>query len=397
MARLKTATAIVGAALLLGGCSTMEELFPSLTGDEPSGYAHPIPASPSESIGTPTVAPVQTVAMQSTLAPAPMVTPLYDMTGSASMGQPTGTFVGEKVRGHQQELAELKAAIGQRNAQFQQQRATARQDSQTYYATIAAINARLQIGTTPGNPILVSQWNAAQSELDRILADIAALNALGNQVAADSAMAAYLLESVRAAYGLQGAIDEDHRQLATLEDEVNRSVVLIDRQLNEINETINRYTAYVNSERRNLTTISVAIKNGEYYGTSLMNRAFETGYTIPASMAPAPAMGTSAAAETRAPLVIIRFDRPDVEFEQALYTAVARALERRPSSSFDLLAVSPNQGTPAEVALNTNNAKRNAQRVLTSLTEMGLPSNRVNLSSLTSPDVYTSEVHIYVR
>jgi hypothetical protein len=397
MARLKFALTIVGAGFFLGGCSTLEEIFPSLTGYEPSGYAQPIPASPSESIGTPTVAPVQTVAMQSTLSPAPIVTPLYDMTGSASMGQPTGTFVGEKVGGHQQELSELKAAIGQRNAQFQQQRTTARQDSQTYYATIAAINARLQIGTTPGNPILVSQWNAAQSELDRILADIAALNALGNQVAADSAMAAYLLESVRAAYGLQGAIDEDHRQLATLEDEVNRSVVLIDRQLNEINETINRYTAYVNSERRNLTTISVAIKNGEYYGTSLMNRAFETGYTTPASMAPAPAMGPSAAAETREPLVIIRFDRPDVDFEQALYTAVARALERRPSSSFDLLAVSPNQGTPAEVALNTNNTKRNAQRVLTSLTEMGLPSNRVNLSSLTSPDAYTSEVHIYVR
>ena len=315
MARLKTALAIVGAGLLLGGCSTLEEIFPSLTGDEPSGYAQPIPASPSESIGTPTVAPVQTVAMQSTLAP--VVTPLYNMAGSTSMGQPTGTFVGEKVRGHQQELAELKAAIGQRNAQFQQQRTTARQDSQTYYATIAAINARLQIGTTPGNPILVSQWNAAQSELDRILADIAALNALGNQVAADSAMAAYLLESVRAAYGLQGAIDEDHRQLATLEDEVNRSVVLIDRQLNEINETINRYTAYVNSERRNLTTISVAIKNGEYYGTSLMNRAFETGYTTPTSIAPSPTLGPSAAAETREPLVIIRFDRPDVDFEQA--------------------------------------------------------------------------------
>ena len=396
MARLKIVTAVLGAAILLGGCETMVEIFPSLTGDEPSGYAEPIPASASEGYSTPTVAPVTTAAATGgQLTPAPAVTPLYEFPVQTAMGQPTGTFVGQKVRGHQNELTELKAAIGQRNAQFQQQRATARQDSQTYYATIAAINARLQIGTTPGNPILVSQWNAAQSELDRILADIAALNALGNQVAADSAMAAYLLESVRAAYGLQGAIDEDHRQLAVLEDEVNRSVVLIDRQLNEINETINRYTAYVNSERRNLTTISVAVKNGEYYGTSLMNRAFETGYSMLAPTATAPA--PMAATESREPLVIIRFDRPDVDYEQVLYMAVARALERRPSSSFDLVAVSPNQGTPAEVALNTNTAKRNAQAVLGSLSEMGLPSNRVNLSSLTSPNVYTNEVHIYVR
>ena len=124
------------------------------------------------------------------------------------------------------------------------------------------VNARLQVGTTPGNPVLVQQWNEAQAQLDRISADVAAMNNLANKVAADSAMSSYLLESTRAAYGLSGAVDEDHRQLAILEDEVNKTVVLIDRLLNELSDDIRRQTDYVNRERGNIQTLAVAIKNG---------------------------------------------------------------------------------------------------------------------------------------
>ena len=99
----------------------------------------------------------------------------------------------------------------------------------------------------------------------------------------------------------------------------------------------------------------------------------------------------------RPALVIIRFDRPDVEFENALYNAVSRALDQRPASSFDIVAVAPALGNPAEIALGANAAKRNAQKVLQVLSEMGLPSSRVNLSSITSPGALTNEVHVYVR
>src|SRR3546814_17324146 len=49
---------------------------------------------------------------------------------------------------------------------------------------------------------------------------------------------------------------------------------MIDRLLNELSDDINRQTAYAANERRNLTTMSLAIRNGELYGSSLMNRAF---------------------------------------------------------------------------------------------------------------------------
>ena len=186
--------------------------------------------------------------------------------------------------------------------------------------------------------MLVSQWNTAQSELDRILTDIAALNTLANDVAAKAAMSAYLLESIRAAYGLSGAVDEDHRQLARVEDEVNRTIVLIDRLLGELNDTVMRQTSYANNERRHLTTLSLGIKNGQMFGPPLANSGFSSNsayYAAPAAQGP---VSGSALGSLRQPLVVIRFDRPDVPYKQALYSAISQVLGSRPSAAFDIVA-----------------------------------------------------------
>jgi len=97
------------------------------------------------------------------------------------------------------------------------------------------------------------------------------------------------------------------------------------------------------------------------------------------------------------PLVVIRFDNPNVEYEQALYSALSSALERRPSAAFELVAVAPNRGTAGQIALASSNSKRQAEQVLRSLTNMGLPVERVSLSATTSNTAETNEVHIYVR
>jgi hypothetical protein len=382
---------VSAAALLFTACSVTDDaLWPSLTGEDPAGSGEQvaIPASEAELRDEAIYAE-----SSATMRSQPVSQVSYETDTALMASSPTGTFVGAKVAQQRAELENLKASVNNRRIQFEQVRNTARQNSQSYFATIAAVTARLRIGTTPGNPVLVSQWNAAQSELDRILTDIAALNTLGNQVAADSAMSSYLLESVRATYGLQGAVDEDHRQLALIEDEVNRNVVLIDRLLGGLRETINRYTNYVNAERRNLGALALAIKNGEYLGPSLANRNedYVGGQVRSAAVEPQNLV------DERRPLVVIRFDRADVEFKQALYTAILTALERRPQSTFDLVAVAPNMGSPADVALASNAAKRHAETVLQALGEMGLPSSRVTLSSTTSPGVQTNEVHIYVR
>jgi len=371
-------------ALTLGGCSfASDSLWPSLSGEEPAPPAERIDITADADADFAAVA-----APRTDDAGAIETIPVTDQ-------EPTGTMAGAKVGGLRQELGGLQETIRRHNTQLQEIRQSATENSQRYYGTVAAINTRLQMGTTPGNPVLIQQWNAAQTELDRIGLDITKMASLSNQVASDSALAAYLLESTRAAYGLSGAVEEDHRQLAILEDETNRTAVLIDRLLNELSDDIGRQTTYVGNERRNLAVLSNAIKNGELFGPSLANRAFATAAPV-ASRAPA-AADQSFAVANRRPLVVIRFDRPDVPYQQALYSAVSEALERRPDALFDLVAVSPVGGSSGESAVGTTQARRYAGDVLRSLTDMGLPASRVNLSALSSPDAATSEVHLYVR
>jgi hypothetical protein len=49
------------------------------------------------------------------------------------------------------------------------------------------------------------------------------------------------------------------------------------------------------------------------------------------------------------------------------------------------------------VTVAANTSKRNAESVLRSLSDMGLPLDRVRLSAMTSGQAASNEVHIYVR
>jgi hypothetical protein len=375
----------MAAALLLAGCSWLSNTSDS---EDKSGTVIPIAPASSESNPQPTLNPGPAAPPVGTgnLAATP-VTP----------GSPTSTYVGAKVQALRGDLQRLQNNINRHNADLQQIRQGMAQDAATYYSLVGTINSRLQVGTTPGNPELMAQWNQAQASLDRMADDVAKLNSLSNQTAADSSLAAYILESVKAAYGLQGAVDEDQRQLSALQADVNLTLVLIDRLLNAISDDISRQSNYVSNERSNLVTLSLAVKNGELYGQSLTSRAFVTA--APAAQRPRarPSASTSGNIGDRRPLVVIRFDRPNVPYEEALYTAVRRELERRPNAAFDLVAVAPNASNSAEVALHSDASKRNAETVLRSLISMGLPAERVSLSATTSANVQSDEVRLYVR
>ncbi|MBT3550242.1 MAG: hypothetical protein HOH80_11100 [Rhodospirillaceae bacterium] len=390
---------LIGAALFLSACSfSSDSLLPSLTGEDPAGGANSgaQQASPKAapagqqlaSNGTPVpAAPGRTQMAQS--SPPKLGTTDFKTPG-VTAGKNTGTFVGQKVTELRAELNRMQANVSKSNGDLQKVRSKTVGDSQRYHNSVGSINARLQVGTTPGNPILVEQFNQALTLLDQIGEDISNMNVVTSQVAGDSALASFLAEKTRAAFRLSGAVDEDHRQLAILEDEVNRTVVLIDRLLKELSEDIQRQTNYVATERSNLNTLSSSIKTGEILGASLTNRALN------AATGGAP-QRRSRSTLGRRPLVVIRFDRQDVAYDQALYSAVSRALERRPNATFELVAVAPTSGGAARIALNTNKARRSAESVLRSLQRMGMPAERVGLSARTSQTAQTNEVHLYLN
>jgi hypothetical protein len=395
----RTRLALLGGALALalGGCSfTNDALWPSLTGDDPSAAppsAQPAPVSQRPAAAAP-IARVE-------IPPSPAERAAMQPSGQPQTAQgavtASATQVGQRVSSMREDVRRLQTGVSGNNQSLQQIRSQTVQVSGRYYTLVGGINARLQVGTTPGNPVLQGQWHDATQELDRIAAEIGRMTALSNQVASDAALAAFLLESVRAAYSLSGAVEDDHRALAVLEDEVNRTVVTIDRMLNELSEDVSRQSAYISRERSNLVTLAVAIKNGELYGTGLGNRAFAAAAAEPPPAAAARGAAQQSASADRRPLVVIRFDKSNPAYEQALYTAVNRAIERKPDARFDVVAVASTKGNQAQAALAASNSKKNAETVMRSLTNMGLPADRVKLSSRTSGSVQNNEVQVFVR
>lgn len=375
LGRAVLATATFAGALALSGCGYTDQVWSSVypNGDNapaPAGGGGPVASSPMRGDGA-------------------------QLALAAPSGADTGTFVGQKVRNIRGDMQRLSESINQHNAELLRVRSTLAGDASSYFSVVGSINSRLQVGTTPGNPELVAQFGVAQNQLDRMAGDVANLNTLSAAVSSDLALAAYSIQEIKSALGLQGAVDEDHRQLNALQAQANSDVVLIQQLTEAISDDLTRQNGYIANERRNLGTLSLAVKNGRFYGQSFAARPPQMLAAAGTTNAYAAAAPTST--RDRRPLVTIRFDRPDVPYEQALYTAISRALERRPTAVFDLVAVSPNMGSAAQVSINADQAKRNAEGVMRALSKMGLPADRLALSSATSGTVRDSEVQIFVR
>lgn len=325
-----------------------------------------------------------------------------DIMGRHYYQNHTDTVVGRRIDGVQRDLFELQSGIARLAENLASLEGSGQQQAANYYASIATINTQLQAGTTPGNPRLIQRLGVARSNLEQLAGNVSALNDLAIDIASNASAAAYMQETVRAMYSLSGAIEEDHVRLAKMEDAINNTVVVLDRMLNNVNDDITRTSTYLHTERENLRTLSLAISSGEYFGRSLSSRPFSSARL--ASFTPDQPAAAYAAPQQQAgipggprPLVKIRFDRQNVNYEQPVYMAVNEALNRYPDARFELVAVHPNVGNQAEIAIESTRARRNAERVLRSLTQMGLNMDRIDLSYTPSDQATTNEVHLYIR
>lgn len=294
------------------------------------------------------------------------------------------TAVGQKAAQLRTDFEKLRTNTTTRSEQLATIRKQTIANVNAYHTLVGSIRSRLQMGSTPGNPELLANWSSAQTQLTQIDADIATLNQLSAQVSSDAGASAFILENIRAAYGLSGALEDDHRQLRVLEDEVNQNAIVIDRALLDLNAEIGRQQAYVSSERNSLVELAAEINAGQSYPA-----AASAGPRRAVPVRNVATVSAEAFAQKK-PLVVIRFDKPDVAYEPQLYQALSRALERRPDAVFDLVAVSPQGGNPSA-------ARRNADTVFASMTNMGLPAERVAMAAMPSASAKTPEVHIYVQ
>lgn len=365
-----------------------------------------------------------------------MATSSNASTGLSNFGPSSGTVVGNRAAALRDEVVRLRSSVNLNSNEFAILRTSGAAGAVQYHSTVAAITARLQNGTTKGNPILLRQWEEADASLSEVTSSLNKLNSLQVAVDADASVASYLLESVQAAFELSGAVDEDHDQLKLLRDEVSRLVVQLDYLRNQTTADIQRQSSYLTTERSNLQALAFAISRGELLGNSLSNRPVIVNpspvATVPTFSSPAPQaapmmpvtqndigpapvsprrlMGekgtphakTAASDSAIAPsvgrlLVLIRYNQPNVDYAQQLSQAVGTAVERRPNAEFSIVAVSPASGDPTTVAQQEQEAKANADEVKRSLLQMGLSPSRISIASTSAETAQTPEVHVYIR
>lgn len=327
---------------------------------------------------------------------SPVITP-NQLLGSYY--QSGNTVVSRKISELQRDLSELQsnvAGISDRLLNIQKTNQTV---SAEYYASVATINTQLQSGTTPGNPRLMQRLNTAQSSLDQLDNNSQRLNDLSIEAANAASMASFMLEGTRSAYGLTGAVEEDHVLLAQMEDGINNTITVIDRLQNNISDDVTRTGSYLTTERNNLRTLTLAVTNGDLYGKSLANRPFSSvareTTTLQQAVTATPTAPPSQS--NPRPLAKIRFDKPNVNYEQALYMGMNEAMAKYPNARYEIVAVHPSVGNTAQLAIESTKARRNAEKVLRTITQMGVPNQQIDISTAPSAEATSSEVQIYIR
>ena len=310
---------------------------------------------------------------------------------------PSGTFVGQKINPLREDFLAVAEAFNIHRDSYEEVKSRVYGASTEFYGTIAAVNTKLQLGTTPGNPVLVRQYDQAQSELDNIEEYMREINLLNQKVNADAGVVALLKSTLNKTLRLAGAIDQDHRQLELLEDDTEKLEIDIARLINEITEEISRQAGFTKIENQNMLTIAVAIRNGEAMGTGILNRSFLAAQALAEAGNPDQQLDVPKVAISGLPLVVIRFDDPDIDYEKTLFDAIGTTVDKKPNATFGLVAVSPIGKNEGETRINASKVKKYAERVLRSMVSFGLPSKKVALSAKTSGDVVVPEVHIYVQ
>ena len=305
---------------------------------------------------------------------------------------PIFTYVGQRILEMQEEFNKLNDDIKQGEEVFEGLKFKGIKSAENYHSIVAAIAARLQIGTTPGNPILLDQYEQAQTELAEVGTQGQSLVDVGNQIALFSARVTYLLEQARSAKKLRGAVDEDHRNLSSFQDSLKRRNVDVLRTLEDLNETVRRRDIFLAAERRRLTQLANAISIGESFGLGL------------GTLASLPAINDNENIEqgrrseninvSPNPIAIFRIDEQN-NYEQNLFGAISATLDKAPKSRFTLVAVSSSAGNPSEQAERAANARNDVGRLISSLISMGMPADRISVSSVSVANVENTEIRLY--
>jgi outer membrane protein OmpA-like peptidoglycan-associated protein len=125
--------------------------------------------------------------------------------------------------------------------------------------------------------------------------------------------------------------------------------------------------------------------------------ATDSGSTAPAVPDESAAAPPGSGIATGKPFVVIRFPNGGTEYEAELAAALREAAARKPGFAVDMAAVAPSAGSPEGLAASSALALNRADEVMQSLGTLGVPRDRINLVSYSSPDADVIEIRLYIR
>lgn len=315
-----------------------------------------------------------------------------DRFGYTASEQKTSA-VSETVSKVESSVAELNQALRQNKETFKNLKAQSAEKAAKYYEIVAHINARLQIGTTPGNPELTEMWKQASAALTEMGDKVQEMKILNGEVNKQNAQINALLGNIAKTFTVPGALESDHERLKDLEDETNLTLIAQKRLTSELSAQVDRQMQAFKNESALVAALANGIRSGKPYGAEA---AAPVSLNSPASLQPSLSDEDddnvpTAKIDGRRPLMTIRFDRANVAYEQPLYRAVKAALDKRPNTDFELVAVSSAKKG------NVADALKKADAVRDTLLAMGLPADRVYVSKTTDMKAKTAEVRLFLK
>ncbi len=373
----------------LYSCSGVQEyVFPTLSDEEVSTP----PALEDVPQTIETAQQFQDEAVPQQIPPSQFAPPPAPVQQADFDTGPTGTFVGGKINQFRSDLSSIQNAISSHNNDYLRFKDLVDEQTSVYQGLSSAIRSRLQIGTTPGNPILVGQWNDAQRALEDIQNNVNNLQIVNNRVTADAALIEHLKNAIDSSFFISGAIDEDHNQLKVLKDDVQRTSVLYARLMNELESKISREIQVLNDERQYMKNLAEDVEIGKFGGRVSAPPTNSQKTVQPASSSTQPSELKVAPLNYDNAILVIKFDDSSFDYSSALFDSVSAALEQMPSAGFEVVAVSPTGG-----ASYADQARTRASEVFNKILEMGVPSERLTLTSSNSTTAQAEEVHIYLK
>lgn len=313
-----------------------------------------------------------------------------------------GTIVSQKVIAYRNELKELQESIRHNNTELQKVRSSVIDNAIAYHNTTAAMEAKLQVGTTPGNPIMYQMLQKTQGNVVIMDENANTLNKIYNQAVSDMSVVTNLQESIRATYGVAGAVDEDHTALRTLENETNQTSLVINSLLSEVGNDYSRQVEYTNTARRYLASLDSAIKIGSY-GVSnphipapIASSYLPATQTTPVSSQPltsASKAQNAASGVSGKPLFIAKFNNENVNYKDSLHQTIKAAQNKNNKLSYEVVAVAPINASNSTKEL----AQRQAAEIFEEMIGAGISPDKVDILSKSSERATGAEVQIFVK